>query len=141
MTLTYTSKLSLKARHTNVRAQKIDSSIFSIFGIVLASFQIENKFERARFFHKTFLLTDISIEVVLGMLFWTLSNVNIQFAKRKLTKSFYTIAKALPTIIRVELINKKKFAKAALDAKSKTFEIYVAKLQAPEITIYSSQTA
>ena len=38
MTLGYASKLDLKVRPTDVRAQKIDGSIFKTFGMVLASF-------------------------------------------------------------------------------------------------------
>lgn len=37
MTPTYGAKLSLKIGYTNVRAQKIDGSIFKIFEIVLAN--------------------------------------------------------------------------------------------------------
>lgn len=38
MTLVYISKLGLKVRLTNIKVQKVDSSTFEIFGIVLASF-------------------------------------------------------------------------------------------------------
>ena len=37
----------------------------------------------------------------------------------------------LPTTKQVELINKKEFAKAALDAESETFVVHVAALEAP----------
>lgn len=50
MTLASISKLGLKVYSTNVGAQKIDSSIFKTFGMVLTSFQVEDKLERARFF-------------------------------------------------------------------------------------------
>ena len=42
----------------------------------------------------------------------------------------YTAAEALPTTKWVELIDKKKFAKAALDEESETFMVYVAALEA-----------
>ena len=77
MTPIYAAKLGLKIRHTNVKAQKIDGSTFETFGIVLASFRMEDKLERARFFQEMFLLADISIEVVLEIFFLTLSNTNI----------------------------------------------------------------
>lgn len=48
--LWYASKLGLKVRHTDVRAQKIDGSILITFGMVLASFQLEDKPEKAYFF-------------------------------------------------------------------------------------------
>lgn len=60
----YELKLGLQAYCTNVEAQKMDST-FKIFGIVLASFQTEDKLRRARFFQETFLLADINVEVVL----------------------------------------------------------------------------
>ena len=80
MTLGYASKLSLKVRSTNVGVQKIDDSILETFKMVLASFQVEDMFEKARFFQKTFLLAKLNIKVVLGMLFLTFSNANIRFA-------------------------------------------------------------
>ena len=85
MILAYASKLGLQARHFNVGAQKIDGSTLQTFGMVLASFQVEDKLERARFFQKSFLLADISVEMVLGMSYWTFSNVDVQFIEEKLT--------------------------------------------------------
>ena len=85
MTPGYILKLGLKVRSTDVRAQKIDGSTLETFGMVLASFQVEDTLGRAQFFQETFLLADLSIEVVLGMPFLTLSNANIQFAQKKLT--------------------------------------------------------
>ena len=85
MTPGYTSKLGLKVCPTNGGAQKIDDSTLKTFEIVLASFQVENTLGRAQFFQETFLLTDLSIEVVLGMPFLTLTNANIKFAQKKLT--------------------------------------------------------
>ena len=80
MTLGYALKLGLKVCPTNVGAQKIDGFTLKTFEMVLASFQVEDKLERPRFFQKTFLLADLSMKVVLEMLFLILSNVNIQFA-------------------------------------------------------------
>ena len=80
MTLGYTSKLGLKFRLTYFGAQKIDGSTLETFGMVLASFQVEDTLGRAWFFQETFLLADLSIEIVLGMPFLTLSNANIKFA-------------------------------------------------------------
>ena len=64
------------------------------------------------------------------MPFFTLSNANIQFAEKELTWRSYTTAEALPTTKRVELINKNKFAEAALDEESDTFVIHVASPEA-----------
>ena len=85
MTLTYAAKLGLKVRKTDIGAQQIDGSTLKTFEMVLADFQVEDKLGRARFFQKTFLLANISTEVVLGILFLTLSNADIQFVEKKLT--------------------------------------------------------
>ena len=50
MTPGYASKLGLKVRPTDVGAQKIDSSTLKTFGIVLVSFQVEDKLGRPQFF-------------------------------------------------------------------------------------------
>ena len=107
--------------------------------MVLADFQVENKLRRARFFQETFFLTDISAEVVLGMLFLTLSNADIQFVEKELTWRFYTIAEALPTIKRVKLIDKKGFAKTVLDENSETFVVHIASLNSTLLDVYSSR--
>lgn len=56
-----------------------------MFEIVLASFQIKDKLRKIQFFRKTFLLTDISVEIILNIFFLIFNNTNIQFAKKKLT--------------------------------------------------------
>ena len=77
MTLAYAKQLGLQTRKTDIRAQKIDGSSLRTFGIVIAGFQIEDKLSRAQFFQESFLLANISIEVVLEMLFPTFSNADI----------------------------------------------------------------
>ena len=72
------------------------------------------------------------MKVVLGMPFLALSNADIQFGAEKLTWRSYTVAEALPTARRVELIDKHEFAKAALGENSETFVVHVAALEAPE---------
>ena len=95
---------------------------------------MEDKLGRARFFQETFLLANISVEVVLDMLFLTFSNANVQFIEKKLIWRFYTIAEVLLTTKQVKFINNKEFAKAVLDENSETFVVYVASLNiAPRI--------
>ena len=50
MTLAYASKLGPRVQKTDVEDQKIDGSLLRIFKIVIASFQVEDKLGRARFF-------------------------------------------------------------------------------------------
>ena len=97
MTLEYVSKLGLKVRLTNIKTQKIDNFTLKTFEMVLASFQVENKLERPWFFQETFLLANLSMEVVLEIPFLTFNNANIQFALKKLNWRSYIIAKALLT--------------------------------------------
>ena len=85
MTPAYTKKLCPRTQRTDVRAQKIDESSLDIFRIVIAGFQVLDKEDRTWFFQKTFLLANTTIEVVLGMLFLTLSNTDIQFVEKELT--------------------------------------------------------
>lgn len=54
MTLTYVFKLNLKIYFINIKTQKIDSSIFNTFEIVLANFLVKNKLKKACFFKKLF---------------------------------------------------------------------------------------
>lgn len=77
MSLGYILKLSLKVYLTNFEAQKIDDFTFKTFKIVPAKVQVEKKLEKICFFQETFLLTNISMEVVLRMLFVTFSNAKI----------------------------------------------------------------
>ena len=81
----YASKLGLRVRHTDVKASKIDGSTLQTFGMVLANFQVEDTLGRTRFFQETFLLTDISTEVVLNMPFLTFSNADVQYVENELT--------------------------------------------------------
>ncbi len=70
------------------------------------------------------------MEVVLEMPFLSLSNADVKFAELgKLTWRLYTPTNALPTTSRVELIDKKEFAKATLDENSETFVVHVAAIE------------
>ena len=92
-----------------------------------------DKANRVRFFEKTFLVANISPEVVLGMLFLTLSGTDVDFLDWELRWRTNT-TKALPTIRRVKLVRKKEFTAVALDPKHETFVIHIAFLNlVPEI--------
>ena len=53
--------------------------------MVIAAFQVVDKLGRSQFFQETFLLADISMEVVLSMPFLILNKADIQFAEKELT--------------------------------------------------------
>ena len=80
----YATKLGLRARKIDVGAQKIDGSHLDTFGMVIADCSVKDKLGRVRFFQETFLLANIGLEVVLEMLFLTLSKADIRFAEREL---------------------------------------------------------
>ena len=71
-------------------------------------------------------MTNTKFEVILEMPFLKLSNVDMSFDKRIFTWRTYITNKALPTTKQVQIINKKDFVIAALDANSKMFMVYVA---------------
>ena len=77
MTPAHAAHLGLKVRVTDVGAQKIDGSSLATYGMVIAAFQVVDKLGRSRFFQETFLLADISMEVVLDMLFLSFSNTDV----------------------------------------------------------------
>lgn len=79
----YAAKLVLITRKIDVSAQKIDGSVIT-YGMAIASFPLQDKLGKGRFLKKTFLLTDTSMKVVLGMLFLSFSNANIWFAEKEL---------------------------------------------------------
>ena len=80
------------------------------------------------------------MEVVLGMPFLTLSNADVQFAEKKLTWRTYTTEEALPTTRRVEIIDRKEFAKAALDENVEAFVVHVSSLGS-KMTIHLAREA
>ena len=95
------------------------------YEMVVAAFLVEDKANRIRFFEKTFLVANVSPEVVFGMLFLTLSDANVYFLGRELRWRTYSTKEALPTTRRVELVGKKEFAAAGLDAEHETYVVHV----------------
>lgn len=131
MTPAYVAKLSLITQKTSIRTQKINSLLLETYSMTLSRFSFQDSLGRVQLFEKTFLLADTNIEVILRMLFLCLGNADVEFTKsRKLTQKSYETIKSLSTTSWVELIDKKIFAKAALDENSKIFTVYVAALEA-----------
>ena len=124
----FVKQLGLSIRPTDVGAQKIDGTILDTHGMVVAAFSVEDKANRVRFFEETFLVANVSPEVVLGMPFLTLSGADVDFSGWELRWRTYTTKKALPTTRRVELVGKKEFAAAALNPKHETYVVHVASL-------------
>ena len=102
--------------------------MLDIFGMVVIAFSVTDKANRVRFFEETFLVANISPEVVLGMLFLTFNGADIDFSGWELRWKTYIIEEALLTTRRVELVGKKEFAAVTLDPESEIFIIHVASL-------------
>ena len=68
------------------------------------------------------------MEVVLDMLFLIFSNADVQFAKKELIWRTYTTKKAFPTTRQVEIIDWKKFAKAAFNKNVEVVVMHVSSL-------------
>lgn len=83
MSLIYAKNPELHIRKTNIGAQKFDRLTLKTLKIVLAVFSLKNKLKWIQFFEKNFLIADMSIELILGMLFFCISNADIWFAKTK----------------------------------------------------------
>ncbi len=80
------------------------------------------------------------MKVVLEILFLSLSNADVKFAKLgRITCISYTAAEVLPTTSWVELIDKRQFTKAILDKNCETFIVHISALEAT--TIHPCRTA
>ena len=123
--LAFAKELGLLIRLIDVGAQKIDGTPLETYGMVVATFLVEDKANQIRFFEETFLVANVSPEVVFEMPFLTLSGADIEFLGRELRWRTYSTEEALPTTRCVELVGKKEFAAAALDPEHKTYVVYV----------------
>ena len=124
----FAKQLGLSIRPTDVVAQKIDGTTLHTYGMVVAAFSVEDKANQVRFFEETFLVANVSPEVVLEIPFLTLSGVDIDFLCQELQWRTYTTEEVLPTTRHVELVGKKEFAATALDLKYETYVVHLASL-------------
>ena len=125
---TFAQELGLPIRTTDIGAQKIDGTILDTFKIVVVAFSVTNKANQVRFLKDTFLVANVSPEVIFGMPFVSLSGVDVDFSGWELCWKTYTTEEALPTTRRVALMDKKEFAAVALDSESETLVVHVASL-------------
>ena len=130
----FIKQLGLSIRSTDVGAQKIDGTTLDTHEMVVVAFSVVDKANRVRFFEKTFLVADVSPEVVFRMLFLTLSNADVDFPSRDLRWRTYTTKEALPTTRRIKLVGKKEFAATALDLEDETYVVHVASFSSTPLT-------
>ena len=62
--LFFVKQLGLPIKPIDVGAQKIDGTTLDTHGMVVAAFSVEDKANRVKFFEETFLLANVSPEVV-----------------------------------------------------------------------------
>ena len=121
-------QLGLPVRPIDVGTQKIDGTSLDTYRMVVAAFSVVDKVNWVRFFEKIFLIANVSLEVVIGMSFLTLSGANVDFLGWEFRWKTCTIKEALLTIRYIELVRKKEFAAATLDPKYETLVIHVTSL-------------
>ena len=138
--LSFVKQLGLSIRPTDVGAQKIDGTMLDTHGMVVAAFSMVDEANRVRFFEETFLVANVSPEVVLGMPFLTLSSADVDFSGRELRWRTYTTEEVLPTTRRVELVDKREFAAAALDPEHETYVVHVASLSSTSLASLNVHT-
>ena len=140
ITSTYAAYLGLKVRVTNVGMQKINESSLAIYNIVIAAFKVVDKLNCSRLLQKTFLLANINMKVVLGILFFIFGNADVPFTEKELTWKSYTTKKVLSTTCQVKIIDQKEFAKVVLDENFEAFVVHVNSLGS-RISIYLARKA
>lgn len=77
--LIFAKKLGLPIKLTDVGDQKIDGNMLDTHEIIVAVFSLTNKANQVGFVEKTFLVANINLKRVFGILFLILSNVNVDF--------------------------------------------------------------
>ena len=77
---TFVKELSLLIRPIEIGAQKIDSIMLDTYGMIVVAFSVTDKENQVRFFEKTFLMANISPEIVFRILFLNLSGANVDFS-------------------------------------------------------------
>ena len=84
MHLAFAERLGLVVQTTNVGTQKIDGTTLKTYGIVIAAFSVTDQADKVRFFEKIFVVANVSPDMVIGILFLTLSDADVDFLKKKL---------------------------------------------------------
>ena len=80
----FVERLGLVVQTTNIGTQKIDGTTLETYGMVIAAFSVTDQANRVRFFEETFLVANVSPDMVFGMPFLILSGVDIDFPKKEL---------------------------------------------------------
>ena len=82
--LSFVKQLGLLIGPTDVEVQKIEGTTLDTHGMVVAACSMVDKANQEKFFEKTFLMANISPEIVFGILFFIFSDADIDFLGQKL---------------------------------------------------------
>lgn len=92
--------------------------------MVIAFFLENNKDKISRFFQKTYLLTNININIAFRTIFFILNNVKIDLNNHKLKWRSYTTTKIFSTTRQIKLVRKKRFAAIVFNSNNEIFVVY-----------------
>ncbi len=84
MNQAFVFQLGFKIGKTNVETQNIIGTILKTYKIVVSTFSILDKDGKERFFEKSFLLANITPNIVFEMFFLIMSNTGIDFQAQDL---------------------------------------------------------
>ncbi len=87
----FTHQLDFKIQKTNVEAQKIEGTTLEIYRIIVSTFSMSDKDDKEKFFEESFLLADVKPDIVLGMHFLIMSNIDIDFKLGTYNESFTSL--------------------------------------------------
>lgn len=73
--------------------QKINNSKLETYGIVISFFLVDDKDKKSQFFKESFILTAISMDTSFGMIFLTLSNIEVNFNNVSLSRGHTSLEK------------------------------------------------
>ena len=92
----FLKKLGLVVLFINIGVQKINSTIFETYEMVVATFLAIDQVKKVKFFEKTFLIANISSNVVLGYFFLFLVMQISVFQEENLDRNFIPLRKLFP---------------------------------------------
>ena len=80
----FAERLNLMVQTTNLSVQKINGIIFETYRMVVVTFSVIDQADRVKFFEKTFLVANVSPDMIFGMPFLILSSADVDFPKKEL---------------------------------------------------------
>ena len=80
----FAERLGFVVQTTNIDTLKINGTTLEIYRIVVAAFLVTDQAHKVKFFKETFLVANVSPDMIFGILFFILSDVDVDFPKKEL---------------------------------------------------------